>query len=168
MPKMTFNHFPVGAFNICESTAQPGESYTIEFPVETVIDDMPAINVITAGSFSYGPFPNGSFTTMSPGFSSHSNLTRPAGQRTITALEADSGYLCISPLDKNLDFSTRRLDLTIGETALIRQGAVFIAAKGSFSINGTVRAAPLILHAETAAFNVEALTDFAGIEAWLL
>ncbi len=165
---MKFNAFvvtKVGDFDVAEAVCQVGERYDISFSAETPTNKMPAINLIMAGRFSYGPMPDASIIEMSQGYSSHLNAVRPIGDRAIISLEDGSIYLCLSSQGK--PYGTRRIELSAGQSAVIRQGATFAVAKGGFSANAVVKSAPLVAHALSGPVEIIASSDFVAVEMWL-
>ena len=167
MTRFVFNTYPVGDFTLSEARCAVGDEFGVEFPVDTPTERMPAINVITAGRFSIGPFPDGHYVEMPQGHSAHLNSYRPAGRRTITCMDPDSVYLCMRPTD-NGPYGTRRVELKAGEATVIKQGATFVAALGAFTVGAASKQSPLIMLAKSGELELLAITNFVGVEMWKL
>ena len=163
--RLRFNQFPAGDFIVAETVGLAGDDFAFRFEAETPNEKMPFQNMVTKGSFSIGPYPDGSSIVMQQGHSGHLNTFRPAGDRTLTCLEDGSEYVCVRPKD-GAPYVSQRFDLTAGQKVTFKQGSTVVIGKGTFAIDGTQRVAPMVLVASSRPVEVEAITDVASMEFW--
>ena len=163
MSSLKFKRFDAGDFDIRETVGAVGDTFNFAFAADTPNEKMPFVNVVTGGSFSLGPFPDNSSIVMNQGHSGHLNTNRPAGKRTLTCLVGGSTYLCISPKNGGA-YRTRRLERNAGQQVLLHKGATYVLAKGSVTIDGQQKLAPVVLVIQSANKQCDVVTDAVLIE----
>lgn len=166
--RLQFNKFEIGGFTVYETVGMVGEELPLSVTEEILPDHIPSVFMVTGGRFTLGPFPpDGRMYDMPQGFSAHLIESRPAGDRAVTCVEDFSSYICVNP-PADVPYALHRIELPAGQSRVIQAGSVLFAGKGDYTLNGEALAAPGVIHANSGAMTLVAVTDFIGMEGWLL
>lgn len=163
-----FDSTNVGDFVINVAKCSVGDSQTVEITENLNLENVPSVNCVTSGRFSFGPTIDEKTIEFNVGTQTYDHPERFVGitSASITALDEGSTFVCLSPRPIGSHFNHARRNLESGESISLQQGHLLYVITGRVSVSGKIVEGPKAIYAKTGDLTLSALEKVDSVELW--